>query len=404
VPDFVRPGSPDTLPDPEHPDLPRRLPEHPTTARPAPNRMPAAPGPGHDEEREPTGSRDTERGNRERSEDTEHGSRDHSEDPAAGSPEAADEEPPPGAIPYHGGESDFRPIPVVHDGLPLGPPAWTRAETQHPASDPEVVRGFQHSPRAVKWEIKEPQRTDAPDSNVVKYELGAVTGAQEASWFGGKLKWNKKTTVEGSAGAGATYGLVTQPRGGEFQQNDNGWSAEASAKAAIAKKASLQFDSGQAGWVRFWSKGDGFVGAEVKATAKSNRKMLMLVADLLAGAKVGFRTGVEVGGVGASGSVELLTGFGGQLKFGLEQGPDGVLRLIGYFGVSAGLGGAAGFDLTYVPAVAERTAIQVSELLFHPVPPSTGERADGGHRTTAEKRSVPVKKPNKGKGRPRRKG
>ncbi|UJW31029.1 hypothetical protein L3Q67_38515 [Saccharothrix sp. AJ9571] len=368
-----------------------------------------------DGQREPANDGDTRRGptgaaeDRAAREDTEHesdttgnradrdGDNDSRRGPAAADRGDDEETVPPGAIPYHGGDSDFRPIPAQWGDQPVGPPTWTRAETVQPASYGEVVdRPITTSPRAVRWEVEQFKWDDDPDSAIARYAGKAEAAKSERPLFGEKGKLTRKVVADASATAGFNHGLFTQLLGQDLRRNTNGWGAEASAKGGIAQKGSIEYDSGATNPFRFRAKGEGSAGVEGKVTARSNKNTFLLHGEALAGAKGSVRVGGEYRGFGISANAELLTGLGLLGKLGLEKGPDGRMHLSTYLGGAAGIGAGAGFDLTFHRDRAETALLMGADWLA-----GQGRRsADAATPTERgpEKRSAPVKKNAKNKG------
>ncbi|RZQ60946.1 hypothetical protein [Amycolatopsis suaedae] len=320
-----------------------------------------------------------------------------------------DNDRPRGAIPYHGGDSDFRPLPVRLGDEPVGPPAWTLSETVHPGAGAEFLGVG--GPRAVRWDVEPMHRADDPDSSLVRYEGGATAGHKEHKKPGGKFSAERKFAVDGSASAGVSHGFFVKPLGQDVKPNTAGWSAEASVKGGIGQKGSVSYDTGKDKPVRARVKGDGFAGAEAKATARSNRDALLLLGEFFAGLKAGLRGGVDFRGIGISANVEGMAGVGGLAKFGFERGPNG-MHLGGYLGGSLGLGGGAGVDITFDRKKGKQTvqdgAEAINRIGNRAALANAVDRADAGNKTTPRKKGVPVKKPNKGKhatkGNKKRKG
>jgi hypothetical protein len=124
---------------------------------------------------------------------------------------------------------------------------------------------------------------------------------------------------------------------------DSGISGNAEVSAGARALAEGRIESPLAG---AYGRTTGFAGGEAGINAGVGPDGFKTSAEAFAGAKGSVAGGTEVGGIGAGTTAEGWVGPGAEadLKFG--KGEDGKFRIGAKGGISPGLGGALGFEVT----------------------------------------------------------
>lgn len=178
-------------------------------------------------------------------------------------------------------------------------------------------------------------------------DLGHATA--QGSLTNGSLKLSGTADIYAGGRATANAGITNKGISGQ---------AEVSVGVRALVEGRVEY-----GPVGGYSRATGFAGVEGSANAKAGKDGVSVGAKVFAGAKAGVANGVEVGGIGFGGTAEGWAGPGAEAKWGYEKGDDGKFRFGGSIGVSPGLGGDIGFEITVDPKKVSETAEEAADAL-----------------------------------------
>ncbi|MFP3987699.1 hypothetical protein U9R90_09400 [Streptomyces sp. E11-3] len=164
-------------------------------------------------------------------------------------------------------------------------------------------------------------------------DLGHATA--EGSLTNGNMKLSGIADAYAGARATASIGITDKGIDG---------SAEASVGARAMAEGRAEYRH-----VGVYQRVTGFAGAEAGVNAGVGLEGVNLGAKAFAGAKVASGTGVEVAGIGIGGTAEGHLGKGAEAELIFGKGEDGKFHIGGKLGLSPGIGGALGGELTVDP-------------------------------------------------------
>ncbi|CAM5699049.1 hypothetical protein [Streptomyces aurantiogriseus] len=153
----------------------------------------------------------------------------------------------------------------------------------------------------------------------------------------GQWKLSGIADVYGGARATANAGFT-----------DKGLVAKAEASVGIRALAEGRAEYGP--YAGAYLRAEGFAGAEAGTSLKLTREEITVGGKAFAGAKGGVAGGVEVFGIGVGGTAEGWKGPGAEAWWGVKKDEEsGVWKLGGEAGVSPGIGGSLGLEITVDP-------------------------------------------------------
>ncbi|WLW51823.1 hypothetical protein [Streptomyces sp. YU58] len=171
-------------------------------------------------------------------------------------------------------------------------------------------------------------------------DLGRATA--KGSLTNGPMKLDGETEayagIKGSAAGGIT---------------NEGLQGEAGALAGGEASAKGRADLGPIG---VYGRAETMAGAEANANAGAGIDGVHAGGEAFAGAKGSLTGGVDLGGIGVGGTAEGWAGPGAEANMIFGKDAEGVWRFAPKVGVSPGLGGALGFEVTVDPGKVADTA------------------------------------------------
>ncbi|URM92256.1 hypothetical protein LUW75_22440 [Streptomyces sp. MRC013] len=156
---------------------------------------------------------------------------------------------------------------------------------------------------------------------------------------------------EGTHGRLALSGIDEMYAGARATGNlgftDEGFVAKGEASVGAR---SLVEGRAEYGHVGGYGRLEGFAGAEAGVTAKATKEEVTVKAKAFAGGKASAAGGVEAAGIGVGLTGEGWVGPGAETWFGYKKDEEtGQYKLGGKAGISPGLGGAVGLEITFDP-------------------------------------------------------
>ncbi len=228
-------------------------------------------------------------------------------------------------------------------------------------------------------EVKIRTRTDGFDAGVSTTGPGQY--GKEASVKAYVDLFHETAKGEGSLGSMKLSGIADIYQGARATANfgfsGQGLVAKAEASAGIRALA-----EGRVGgeYHSAYGRAEGFLGGEAGVSAKFTTEEVTVGAKAFAGAKGSLTGGVESGGIGVGVTAEGWAGPGAEAWWGYKRDEEtGLLKLGGKAGLSPGLGGSIGLEVTVDPEKVVKTAGDVADAVgdtAHAVGDAAGDLKD----------------------------